>query len=150
MSRAFTPPDTMSQDDILRVADVRRAVWTGGFKGLGFGLTSGFGGFWAVKSFLPTSVLPLKFRQGKYWMLTTLASGAIFSQLGATSAGKNNIHTISDVYQRGARPVLSEYQEVVQAASSSEEESMRRRVEAIDEARRREQRAQEERNSRSF
>ena len=63
-------------------------------------------------------MLPLKFRQGKYWMLTTLASGAIFSQLGATSAGKNNIHTISDVYQRGARPVLSEYQEVVQAASS--------------------------------
>lgn len=30
--------------------------------------------------------------------------------IGATTAGKNNVHTISDVFQRGAKPVLSEYQ----------------------------------------
>ena len=108
------------------------------------------GGFWAAKAALPTSVLPLKFRQGKYWMLCTLVGGAVCSQIGATTAGKNNIHTISDVYQRGANPVLTEYQDIQKAASSTEEESMRRRAQAIEDARRRQQQEQEERARRSY
>ena len=35
MSRAFTPPDTLSPDDVRTVADVRRAVWINGIFGLG-------------------------------------------------------------------------------------------------------------------
>ena len=58
MSKAFTPPDTMSQDDILRVADVRRAVWTGGFKGLAVGLSVGFSGFWGASSKAGSSSSP--------------------------------------------------------------------------------------------
>ena len=34
MSRSFTPPDTLSDDDIRTVADVRRAVWINGLFGL--------------------------------------------------------------------------------------------------------------------
>ena len=41
MSRAFTPPPTMSAEDMLTVADVRRDVWTGGFRGLFIGACSG-------------------------------------------------------------------------------------------------------------
>jgi hypothetical protein len=147
MSKAFTPPDTMSQDDILRVADVRRAVWTGGFKGLAVGLSVGFGGFWGARVALPTNLFPLKYRQGKYWMLCTLVGGAVCSQIGATTAGKNTVHTITDVFQRGARPLLTEYQETQIGASSSEEESMRRRAVAIEEARRRQQQEQQEREN---
>jgi hypothetical protein len=41
MSRAFAPPDTLSQDDIRTVADVRRAVWINGLFGLGVGSVTG-------------------------------------------------------------------------------------------------------------
>ena len=41
MSRAFAPPDTLSQDDIRTVADVRRAVWINGLFGLGAGSVTG-------------------------------------------------------------------------------------------------------------
>ena len=34
------------------------------------------------------------------------------SFLNATVTGKNNVHTISDVYHRGAKPKLTEYQVV--------------------------------------
>ena len=50
MSRAFTPPSTMSDEDIMNVADVRRDVWTGGFKGLGIGLGTGFGAHYFGKT----------------------------------------------------------------------------------------------------
>ena len=43
MSRAFTPPDTLSQDDIRTVADVRRAIWINGLFGLGTGSVIGMG-----------------------------------------------------------------------------------------------------------
>jgi len=41
MSRAFAPPDTLSQDDIRTVADVRRSVWINGLFGLGVGSVTG-------------------------------------------------------------------------------------------------------------
>ncbi|KAL7525835.1 hypothetical protein ACHAXR_002870 [Thalassiosira sp. AJA248-18] len=44
MSRAFTPPDTLSPDDIRTVADVRRAVWINGMFGLGAGAVTGMVG----------------------------------------------------------------------------------------------------------
>ena len=50
MSRAFTPPDTLSQDDIRTVADVRRAVWINGLFGLGAGSVSGMVGHLVLQS----------------------------------------------------------------------------------------------------
>lgn len=50
MSRAFTPPDTLSQDDIRTVADVRRAVWVNGLFGLGFGSVAGMLGHLALQT----------------------------------------------------------------------------------------------------
>lgn len=44
MSRAFTPPDSLTQDDIRAVADVRRAIWINGLFGLGAGSAVGMGG----------------------------------------------------------------------------------------------------------
>lgn len=42
--RAFTPPDTLTPDDIRTVADVRRSVWINGFFGLGAGTVTGMAG----------------------------------------------------------------------------------------------------------
>jgi len=50
MSRAFTPPDTLSQDDIRTVADVRRAVWINGLFGLGAGSAIGMIGHLALQT----------------------------------------------------------------------------------------------------
>lgn len=44
MSRAFTPPDTFTPDDVRAVADVRRAIWVNGLFGLGAGSIIGMGG----------------------------------------------------------------------------------------------------------
>ena len=41
MSRAFTPPDTMSPDDIRTVADLRRTLWINGIFGMGAGAVTG-------------------------------------------------------------------------------------------------------------
>ena len=40
MSRAFSPPDTLSSEDVRTVADVRRTVWINGIFGLLAGSTS--------------------------------------------------------------------------------------------------------------
>lgn len=50
MSRAFTPPDTLSPDDIRTVADVRRAIWINGLFGLGAGSVLGMGCHIALQS----------------------------------------------------------------------------------------------------
>ncbi len=50
MSRAFSPPDTLSQDDIRTVADVRRAVWINGLFGLGAGTVTGMVGHLVLQS----------------------------------------------------------------------------------------------------
>mmetsp|Transcript_19925 Transcript_19925/g.32725 ORF Transcript_19925/g.32725 Transcript_19925/m.32725 type:complete len:282 (+) Transcript_19925:192-1037(+) len=44
MSRAFTPPDTLTPTDIKTVADVRRSVWINGLFGLGVGSVTGMAG----------------------------------------------------------------------------------------------------------
>lgn len=49
MSRAFTPPDTLSNEDIKKIADVRREIWTNGFKGLAVGSSLGFSIHQALK-----------------------------------------------------------------------------------------------------
>jgi hypothetical protein len=73
MSKAFTPPDTMSDDDILAVADVRRAVWTGGFQGLAGGLGLGLLGHLACSKLLPASVFPVKFHHVRFSLDITRA-----------------------------------------------------------------------------
>jgi len=50
MSRAFTPPDTFSQDDISTLANVRRALWINGLFGLGAGSVIGMGGHIILQS----------------------------------------------------------------------------------------------------
>ena len=50
MSRAFTPPDTLSQDDVRTVADVRRTIWINGLFGLGAGSVVGMLGHIILQS----------------------------------------------------------------------------------------------------
>ncbi|GMI16274.1 hypothetical protein TrLO_g11931 [Triparma laevis f. longispina] len=142
MSRAFTPPDTMTAADIKNVADVRRAVWTGGFKGLASGLLFGFcfhsslvplakvlkvdltvkgpdlmtasskeiGG---VKGFGKALVASARPRSLNHRFLFTFFFGAMWSFVGASTAGKNSKHLMQDVYLRGSdQEMMTEYQKL--------------------------------------
>jgi hypothetical protein len=128
------------------VADVRRAVWNGGFSGLGFGLGAGFGAHWLSKRFLPPTYFPVQFKQGKYAFLWTLGLGAVGSFAGASSAGKNNVGSMHHVFERNAKPQLTEYQAQThqdpEQARRDENDALQRRYEVLEAARRK--RAEEE------
>ena len=55
---AFTPPDSMSPDDIKTVADVRRAVWINGMFGLVAGTFTGSFGHFIIHKLQTKYVLP--------------------------------------------------------------------------------------------
>jgi len=118
---------------------VRRAVWNGGFSGLGFGLGTGFMAHWLSKKFLPPTYFPPQFKQGKYAFLWTLGLGAVGSFLGASTAGNNNVNQMHHVFERGANPQLTEYQKQthrgVDAVRREEEEALQRRAAAVEAAR---------------
>lgn len=95
----MNPPSTLSDDDIRRVADVRRAVWTAGIQG---GLAGVFLGSTSFLLLRRTGRLPASFKTSNDAMLLTLGSGALCSFLAALTAGKNNVHNIADVFKRGA------------------------------------------------
>ena len=140
MRRSFIPPSTMSQADVRAVADVRRALWTGGFTGLGTGLCLG--------TSLHLSLLPManflkidlkaKPKEGltlmedvlrsskplskNHRVLFALVSGAAFSYLGAITAGNNEKYKMQHVYQLGAHRKLTPYEQVRTGKSARPEE----------------------------
>ncbi|CAN0018761.1 unnamed protein product, partial [Heterosigma akashiwo] len=106
-------------EDLKRIADVRRDVWTGGLKGLVTGLFVGSAGFLSIRKF-GLRYVPKKYTEdSKYYVLTTLLLGSCGSFVGslvccaiAIVAGKNSIIFVSDIFQRGAKPQeITPYQE---------------------------------------
>ncbi len=110
MSRAFTPPPTMSNDDIRTVADVRRDIWTNAFKGMGLGALLGVMGhsvarfghqrqWWSV---------PLNRNTLFLSVLLGITSGSFFM---ATVTGKNEVHKLHPIFQLGAEPPPENYEQ---------------------------------------
>lgn len=100
MSKAFTPPSTMSDEDIKRVADVRRDVWTAGIKGAVAGVFVGSTGWQGARYF---GKLPKAIRSPNHYALITMGTGALMSFLCSLAAGKNSVKRIGDVFLRGAK-----------------------------------------------
>lgn len=142
MSRAFTPPDSLSEENIRTIADVRRDIWTSGFQGLVLGSTGGFF-LHSIARFvhnrLPDSSklkiaapgdMPMRFTRNTAW-LSVMIGGAIGSFAMATAAGKNRVHKLHDIYEIGASDGKTEYQRSLARAVDREEEireRLRRRV----------------------
>ncbi|KAL7524942.1 hypothetical protein ACHAWF_001140 [Thalassiosira exigua] len=127
MSRAFTPPDTLSEDDIRTVADVRRAVWTNGIFGLGAGSTAGMAGHLLLQTLQKKYVgdhageATARATAGKIqnsgfiykclhslpplgrntFMLSMLGGGAFGSFLMSTNAGNNAVHMLHPIFNLG-------------------------------------------------
>ena len=98
MSRAFTPPDTLSKDEIRTLSDVRRYIWTQALTGLAAGTVAGYAlhtvasignrrGFWKMPYLNRNTAL-----------LSVLLSGAMGSFVMATTAGQNEVHNLHPIF----------------------------------------------------
>mmetsp|Transcript_30478 Transcript_30478/g.45373 ORF Transcript_30478/g.45373 Transcript_30478/m.45373 type:complete len:181 (-) Transcript_30478:223-765(-) len=133
MSRAFSPPDTLSKENIRQIADVRRDIWTDGFYGLFVGAASGYL-IHSASKFIHNRMsdsaklklhapgdIPIKFSRNTAF-LCVMVGGAVGSFTMATAAGKNSVHNLHDIYEVGKTPAGTEYQKSLQRAQMREEE----------------------------
>lgn len=102
MSRAFTPPDTLSKDDIRTLADVRRDIWTSAMKGLCIGTVSGYSLFLMAKFGHQRKLWNLSFINRNTALLSVLLGGAIGSFVMSVTTGKNEVHQLHPIFEIGA------------------------------------------------
>jgi hypothetical protein len=140
MSRAFSPPDTLSKDDIRTLGDVRRNIWTAGFTGLAYGSVTGFSAHAISKyvyNMLPekqqlrvasSNGAPFRFTRNSAF-LSVMVGGAVGSFVMATAAGKNRVHKLAPIYEAGKKEGvvstaggMSNYQQELRRAREREEE----------------------------
>jgi hypothetical protein len=116
MSRAFSPPDTLSKDDIRTLGDVRRNIWTAGFTGLAYGSVTGFSAHAISKyvyNMLPekqqlrvasSNGAPFRFTRNSAF-LSVMVGGAVGSFVMATAAGKNRASSNLRSREKGGRRI---------------------------------------------
>lgn len=119
MSKSTTPAvATLSKEDKLILANVRRDIWTSAFKGMGYG---------SIGFFLTHSVALMAQNRGLFKgglnrntaMLAFLGGGSLGSFLMATTTGKNEVHNLHPIFEIGqkkreAPDGLTEYQRSIQ------------------------------------
>mmetsp|Transcript_13093 Transcript_13093/g.19082 ORF Transcript_13093/g.19082 Transcript_13093/m.19082 type:complete len:215 (-) Transcript_13093:85-729(-) len=134
MSRSFG--DNLSKEDIRTIADVRREVWTAGFKGLAYGSVSGYLLHTASRILynslseasrgrlrIPGSdkTIPIKFNRNTAFF-SFMAGGALGSFVLATTTGKNQVHQMHEVFEIGKHEHKTPYQEVLERSRQEEQE----------------------------
>jgi len=121
MSRA---PETLSENDIRTMAQVRRDIWTSGLKGLAIGSTAGYTTFATARlvytrlpestktrlgDFLPHRDAAKLFNRNTAF-LSVMAGGALGSFLLSVTSGKNRVHQLHDIFQQGKIDTRTPYQ----------------------------------------
>lgn len=119
MSRSFG--DNLTKEDVKTIADVRRDVWTSGFKGIGYGSATGYI-LHTTTRFIHNNILndatrkKLKAKNIVFnrntAFFSVMAGGALGSFLLATSTGKNEVHQMHDIFEIGKHDSKSPYQQV--------------------------------------
>jgi hypothetical protein len=100
MTRGLYPPESLSKDDIESLHEVRKNVWVGGFQGFCAGFASGYlihraAVFANEKKWITASLS----KNTKF--ATIMVLGSLGSFVGATTTGKNTVHTLHPVFQKG-------------------------------------------------
>eukprot|EP00546_Thalassionema_frauenfeldii_P007495 CAMPEP_0178914984 /NCGR_PEP_ID=MMETSP0786-20121207/11753_1 /TAXON_ID=186022 /ORGANISM="Thalassionema frauenfeldii, Strain CCMP 1798" /LENGTH=128 /DNA_ID=CAMNT_0020588001 /DNA_START=149 /DNA_END=535 /DNA_ORIENTATION=+ len=128
MSRSFTPPDTLSQDEIRTIADVRRDIWTNSFRGMGYGAATGVAGHSILSFLVSRDIVPKMKLNRNTATFTVLLCASLGSFLAATVTGKNAVHNLHPIFEVGAvkrlpKPgddsELSEYQKNLEQAKAN-------------------------------
>jgi hypothetical protein len=131
MSREFG--DTLSKEDVKTMADVRRDIWTSGFKGMIYG---SFGGYLLHtfmrlglntlsdasrgKLLLPGSEKPIRFTRNTAFF-SVMAGGALGSFVLATTTGKNKVHNMHGIFEIGKNEYKTPYQQAYENARKAGE-----------------------------
>ena len=114
-------PETMTSDDYQTLHDVRRNIWTSGFKGFMMGGIIG-----AVGSTLyPYLQNPLKLSfimEPKHRTGAVLGLSALGMLLGVSTTGQENSWRMTNIYSRGATSILSRYQKLMAGKALDKEE----------------------------
>mmetsp|Transcript_22422 Transcript_22422/g.31256 ORF Transcript_22422/g.31256 Transcript_22422/m.31256 type:complete len:212 (+) Transcript_22422:205-840(+) len=128
MTRAFTPPETLSKEDIRAIADVRRDIWKNAFLGMFTGALSGMvlhsAAVWgqkrlpapppttttttttATKETVSTtfkSLLRTTPLNRNTAVLAVLGGSALGSYVMAVTTGKNEVHNLHPVFEVGSK-----------------------------------------------
>ena len=133
--------DTLSKEDVKTIADVRRDVWTSGFKGLGYGSVMGYVLHTIAKTahksmseaargklILPGSDKPIKFNRNTAFF-SFMAGGALGSFVLATTTGKNQVHNMHGIFEIGKHEYKTPYQAAYEnARKASEQDAIQRTV----------------------
>lgn len=106
--------ENLTSTDRQNLNDVRRAVWVGGARGAAYGLGTLTAAVVLARVGVRIGVrLPVMEQlEPRHWTAGFLCTGALGAAVGAVAAGKNNAWRLSDVYMRGAKPILTPYQKV--------------------------------------
>mmetsp|Transcript_266 Transcript_266/g.796 ORF Transcript_266/g.796 Transcript_266/m.796 type:complete len:153 (+) Transcript_266:41-499(+) len=133
-----TPPETLSEDDVARVKEVRRNVWLAGVQGGIAGVFGGCASFAALRRFGHV-------RGPNALLAFAMGGGALASFVCSVTAGKNGVQRIGDIFRRGAHdwkpddplaaPARSAYQTITDdnlKEIHDRETHFHRRKEAID------------------
>jgi hypothetical protein len=104
MSRAFTPPETLSKEEIRTIADVRRDIWTNSFRGLCIGTVAGFAIHATAHMGHRRGLWKMSFLNRNTAFLSVLLGGAVGSFVMSVTTGKNEVHNLHPIFQVGARP----------------------------------------------
>lgn len=125
MSRSFG--DNLSKNDERVMADVRRNIWTSGFKGLGYGSAFGFIGY-AFSSFVYNRLddarkkkIPIHFNRNTAFF-TVMCSGALGSFLMSTTTGKNSVHEMHPIFEIGKSDKLTPYQKAYEESQKLDDD----------------------------
>jgi hypothetical protein len=121
MSRSFTPPSTLSKEEIKTIADVRRDIWTNSFYGLGVGSCAGLVLHGAAQLGNNRKLWKLPLNRNTI-MMSIFAGGALGSFIMATTTGKNEVDRLHPIFEVGAKPPKPSYQENLERAREREAE----------------------------
>lgn len=121
MSRSFTPPSSLSKDEVRTIANVRRDIWTSSFQGMAYGSLTGLTGHLLVKAQSNrTGYLAGKLNRNTL-MLAVLGGASLGSFLAATVTGKNEVHQLHPIYKVGAVDMTTTRKKVDLAKATPEE-----------------------------
>ena len=113
-------PETMTSDDYETIHDVRRNIWTGGLGGFAAGLFVAAIGGAAYPALRRRGLLGAHFgpMEPRHRTAALLISAALGMAVGASTEGQKNSWRMTDIYSRGAQPMLSPYQKAMQRGNS--------------------------------
>jgi hypothetical protein len=96
------PPPSLSKEDVKTLGDVRRDIWTQAWYGMGIGSACG-GIVHAAASYGSRKKLWGPFHATRNSLMAAIImGGTLGSFLMATTTGKNEVHNLHPIYQRGA------------------------------------------------